>query len=64
VLAPLFVWLELLFVGGYRRELQAQLKSRIEANIAAHREQRRTSAKAALLDDASEAAANSESQES
>jgi uncharacterized membrane protein YGL010W len=50
VLAPLFVWLELLFVGGYRRELQAQLQSRIEANIAEHRDGQRTALqKEALL---------------
>lgn len=35
VLAPLFVWFELLFLLGYRPQLYAQLQQRVEANIAA-----------------------------
>ncbi len=34
VLAPLFVWLELLFVLGYRPALHAELLRSIEANVA------------------------------
>ena len=34
VLGPLFVWLELLFVLGYRPALHAELLRSIEANVA------------------------------
>lgn len=34
VLAPLFVWLELLFLLGYRPALHADLLKSIEANVA------------------------------
>lgn len=34
LLAPLFVWLELLFFFGYRRELQARVEKQVERNIA------------------------------
>ena len=34
VLAPLFVWLELLFVLGYRPALHAELLKSIEDNVA------------------------------
>ena len=34
ILAPLFVWLELLFVLGYRPTLHAQLLKSIEDNVA------------------------------
>jgi hypothetical protein len=34
VLAPLFVWLELLFLLGYRPVLHAELLRSIEANVA------------------------------
>ncbi|KAJ4394637.1 hypothetical protein N0V93_003856 [Gnomoniopsis smithogilvyi] len=34
LLAPLFVWLELLFFFGYRRELQARVEKQVEKNIA------------------------------
>ena len=33
-LAPLFVWLELLFLLGYRPELQARVEKRIQQEIA------------------------------
>lgn len=33
-LAPLFVWLELLFFFGYRRELQDRVEKQVSANIA------------------------------
>lgn len=32
VLAPLFVWFELLFLLGYRPQLYAQLQDRVAAN--------------------------------
>lgn len=35
VLAPLFVWFELLFLLGYRPQLYAQLQERVSANIVA-----------------------------
>lgn len=34
VLAPLFVWFELLFLLGYRKNLNREVKSRVENNIA------------------------------
>ena len=34
MLAPLFVWLELLFVLGYRPALHAELMRSIDANVA------------------------------
>lgn len=37
VLAPLFVWFELLFLLGYRPGLKADIDRAIAANIAAHR---------------------------
>ncbi|GAX73463.1 hypothetical protein CEUSTIGMA_g915.t1 [Chlamydomonas eustigma] len=39
-LAPLFVWFELLFLFGYRPELQSQLKARVSADIAAWRKKK------------------------
>eukprot|EP00891_Asterochloris_glomerata_P003133 jgi/Astpho2/3133/Aster-03417 len=40
VLAPLFVWLEFLFALGYRKEYQALLNKRIQADIAASKQQK------------------------
>ena len=40
VLAPLFVWLEFLFALGYRKQYQAVLKKRIQADIAASKQQK------------------------
>ena len=40
VLAPLFVWLEFLFALGYRKEYQAMLNKRIQADIAASKQQK------------------------
>lgn len=37
VLAPLFVWFELLFLLGYRPKLQSELETRIRSEIAAWR---------------------------
>lgn len=37
LLAPLFVWLELLFFFGYRRELKARVEKQVERNIAQFR---------------------------
>ncbi|CAN8099405.1 unnamed protein product [Discula destructiva] len=37
LLAPLFVWLELLFFFGYRRELQARVEKQVEKNIAQYK---------------------------
>lgn len=34
LLAPLFVWLELLFFFGYRKELQQRVEKQVEKNIA------------------------------
>lgn len=48
VLAPLFVWLELLFLGGYRRQLQQQLSVRIADNIAEYQAQQKEAEKALL----------------
>ncbi|KAI1634353.1 DUF962 domain-containing protein [Biscogniauxia mediterranea] len=39
-LAPLFVWLELLFKFGYRRELQSRVEKAVHAEIAKFKEQR------------------------
>ncbi|KAI0398628.1 DUF962 domain-containing protein [Xylariaceae sp. FL0594] len=39
-LAPLFVWLELLFKFGYRKELQARVQKAVEVEIAKFRSQR------------------------
>ena len=36
-LAPLFVWLELLFKFGYRQELQARVDKKVQAEIAKFR---------------------------
>ncbi len=58
VLAPLFVWLELLFWCGYRPELQAELKTAIDANIAAHLAGGESDQKAPLLAPAERAAAD------
>jgi uncharacterized membrane protein YGL010W len=38
-LAPLFVWFELLFLLGYRRDLYRKLQARVAADIAAFRKQ-------------------------
>ena len=40
VLAPLFVWLEFLFALGYRKQYQALLNKRIQADIAASKQQK------------------------
>ncbi|KAJ4416507.1 hypothetical protein N0V82_006702 [Gnomoniopsis sp. IMI 355080] len=40
LLAPLFVWLELLFFFGYRRELQARVEKQVEKNIAQFKAER------------------------
>lgn len=37
LLAPLFVWLELLFFFGYRKELQQRVEKQVEKNIAKFR---------------------------
>jgi len=36
-LAPLFVWLELLFYFGYRQELQARVEKEVQKEIAKYR---------------------------
>jgi uncharacterized membrane protein YGL010W len=63
VLAPLFVWMELLFLGGYRPRLQAQLRARIEGGAgsqgAAHKVQKEAQKEALLAADASDRAADS-----
>jgi uncharacterized membrane protein YGL010W len=38
-LAPMFVWLEMLFMLGYRRELQARVQKAVETEIAKFRAQ-------------------------
>lgn len=40
LLAPLFVWLELLFFFGYRKELQQRVEKQVENNIAKFRAER------------------------
>mmetsp|Transcript_8530 Transcript_8530/g.14659 ORF Transcript_8530/g.14659 Transcript_8530/m.14659 type:complete len:187 (+) Transcript_8530:179-739(+) len=37
-LAPLFVWLELLFFMGYRPKLHAELKQRVATSLAVHKQ--------------------------
>lgn len=37
LLAPLFVWLEILFFFGYRRELQARVEKQVEQKLAEYR---------------------------
>lgn len=37
LLAPLFVWLELLFFFGYRRELQARVEKQVRVNLAQYK---------------------------
>lgn len=37
LLAPLFVWLELLFFFGYRKELQQRVEKQVEKNIAKYK---------------------------
>lgn len=37
VLAPLFVWYELLFLLGYRPQLYADINARIQRNVAEYR---------------------------
>ncbi|ORZ40163.1 hypothetical protein BCR44DRAFT_62256 [Catenaria anguillulae PL171] len=37
VMAPLFVWMEVLFLCGYRPEMEARLQARIDKEIAAFR---------------------------
>lgn len=46
LLAPLFVWMELLFFLGYRPELRSRLDKAVETEIARFKQQK-TSAKAA-----------------
>jgi uncharacterized membrane protein YGL010W len=41
-LAPLFVWLELLFKFGYRRELQSRVENAVQIEIAKFRAQKAT----------------------
>ncbi|KAI1137042.1 DUF962-domain-containing protein [Hypoxylon sp. FL0543] len=43
-LAPLFVWLELLFKFGYRRELQKRVGKAVEAEIAKFKERKSAAA--------------------
>ncbi|KAI8629275.1 DUF962 domain-containing protein [Xylariaceae sp. FL1651] len=43
-LAPLFVWLELLFKFGYRRELQARVEKAVKVEIAKFRNQKAATA--------------------
>lgn len=38
-LAPMFVWLEILFALGYRPELQARVEKKVQAEIAKFRSQ-------------------------
>lgn len=38
-LAPMFVWLEILFFLGYRPELQSRVESKVRAKIAKFREE-------------------------
>lgn len=65
VLAPLFVWMELLFLGGYRPRLQAQLRARIEGGAAsqgaAQKGQKDAQKEALLAADAGDRAADSAS---
>jgi len=44
-LAPLFVWLELLFMIGYRPELQKRVSKQVEAEIARFRARKAEQAK-------------------
>ncbi len=44
-LAPLFVWLELLFAFGYRQELQGRVERRVQKEIAKFRASRETTMK-------------------
>lgn len=44
-LAPLFVWLELLFMLGYRPDLQQRIESLVLEDIAKFRESRKTNGK-------------------
>lgn len=37
LLAPLFVWLEILFFFGYRRELQARVDKQVDQKLAEYR---------------------------
>lgn len=37
MLAPLFVWFEVLFLLGYRPALRARLQERVDANIRKYR---------------------------
>lgn len=39
-LAPLFVWLELLFFFGYRKELQDRVEKQVKINIAKFKEEK------------------------
>ncbi len=52
MLAPLFVWFELLFLLGYRRQLASEVQARVQANILAWKQQGEAAAaaKAPLLD--------------
>lgn len=55
MLAPLFVWFELLFLLGYRKKLAAEVNARVQANILAWRQQEKENgptgdAKAPLLE--------------
>ncbi len=50
LLAPLFVWFELLFLLGYRRQLASEVQARVQANILAWKQQGQVAtAKAPLL---------------
>jgi len=41
VLAPLFVWMEILFTFGYRRSLEQEMEKRVMANILAYQAQKK-----------------------
>jgi 2-hydroxy fatty acid dioxygenase len=45
-LAPLFVWLEILFMLGYRPDLQQRVEKLVAADIAKFREEQKKEAKA------------------
>jgi 2-hydroxy fatty acid dioxygenase len=44
-LAPLFVWLKLLFKVGYRKELQARVEKAVKVEIAKFRNQKAAAVK-------------------
>lgn len=47
VLAPLFVWLEVLFVFGYRPQLAKELQARVSRNVGKYRAEQKANAKKA-----------------